>query len=170
LNGVARLRIQATVAVIPALTSSDFSALSERSIHDDAPDALDSCISSNPLLMPGSGIVCVIIGSISILPSMRITETSPVAVRSGRRRARHVDEVRDQLAADLFRVDEVRHAEALAPLLLGIVGLDADDNVRACEPQSLDNIEPDTPDNYRPALPNSTIIRRRRAPTTCSPA
>src|SRR5215813_12677984 len=31
---------------------------------------LPSCISSNPLLMSGSGMVCVIIGSISILPSM----------------------------------------------------------------------------------------------------
>jgi hypothetical protein len=74
------------------------------------------------------------------------------AVRSGRRRARHVYEVRDQLAADLFRVDEVRHAEALAPLLLGIVGVDADDNVRAGEPQSLDNIEPDTPEPEHNAL------------------
>src|SRR5262249_45509656 len=35
-----RSRVQVTVAVIPALTSSDFSARSERSIHDDAPDAL----------------------------------------------------------------------------------------------------------------------------------
>src|SRR5262249_8502023 len=31
---------------------------------------LPSCISSNPLLMSGSGMVCVIIGSISILTSM----------------------------------------------------------------------------------------------------
>src|SRR5262245_52045730 len=31
---------------------------------------LPSCISSNRLLMSGSGMVCVIIGSISILPSM----------------------------------------------------------------------------------------------------
>src|SRR5262245_56251062 len=123
------------------------SALSERSIHDDAPDALASCISSNPLLMSGSGIVCVIIGSISI-PHYRDVAS---AVRSGRRRARHVDEVRDQLAADLFRVDEVRHAEALAPSLLGIVGV-GDDNVRAGEPQSLDNIEPDTPEPEHNAL------------------
>jgi hypothetical protein len=46
----------------------------------------------------------------------------------------------------------VRHAEALAPLLLGIVGVDADDNVRAGEPQSLDNIEPDTSEHEHNAL------------------
>src|SRR6266849_5225151 len=33
----------------------------------------------------------------------------------------HVDEVRDQIAANLFRIDEVRHAEALAPFLPGAV-------------------------------------------------
>src|SRR5262244_3635239 len=31
-----------------------------------------------------------------------------------------------QIAANLFRIDEVRHAEALAPLLLGVVDVDAD--------------------------------------------
>src|SRR6266403_2089508 len=29
----------------------------------------------------------------------------------------HVDEVRDQIAADLFRIDEMRYAKAFAPLL-----------------------------------------------------
>src|SRR5262249_49214363 len=43
----------------------------------------------------------------------------------------HVDEVRDQIAANLLRIDEVRHAEALAPLLLGVVDVDTDDHVRA---------------------------------------
>src|SRR5262245_53400703 len=56
---------------------------------------------------------------------------------------RHVDEMRHQIAADLLRIDEVGHAEALAPLLLGVVDIDADDHVRAGEPQSLDDIETD---------------------------
>ena len=55
----------------------------------------------------------------------------------------HVDEVRDQIAADLFRIDEMRHPEALAPLLLGVVDVDADDHVGAGKPQSLDDIEAD---------------------------
>src|SRR5262249_60424304 len=64
----------------------------------------------------------------------------------------HVDEVRDQIAADLFRIDEVGHAEALAPLLLGVVEVDADDHVRAGEPQPLDDIEADAADPEHDAL------------------
>src|SRR5262252_6386186 len=64
----------------------------------------------------------------------------------------HVDEVRDQIAADLFRIDEVRHAEALAPLLLGVVDVDADDHVRAGEPQPLDDIEADAAETEHDAL------------------
>jgi hypothetical protein len=41
----------------------------------------------------------------------------------------HIDEVRDQIAANLFRIDEVRHAEALAPLLLGVVDVGAGEAV-----------------------------------------
>jgi hypothetical protein len=37
----------------------------------------------------------------------------------------------------------VRHAEALAPLLLAVVDVDADDHVGAREPQSLDDVEAD---------------------------
>src|SRR5262249_52042441 len=65
---------------------------------------------------------------------------------------RHVDEVRNQIAADLLRIDEVGHAEALAPLLLGVVDIDADDHVRAGEPQSLDDIEADAAEPEHDAL------------------
>jgi hypothetical protein len=46
---------------------------------------LPSCISSNPLLISASGMRCVIIGSISILPSMyqsTILGTSVAAARA----------------------------------------------------------------------------------------
>jgi hypothetical protein len=36
----------------------------------------------------------------------------------------------------------MRHAEALAPLFLVVVEIDTDDHVRAHEPQTLDDIEP----------------------------
>src|SRR5262249_53211677 len=65
---------------------------------------------------------------------------------------RHVDEVRDQIASNLFRIDEMRHAEALAPLLLGVVDVDADDHVRAGEPQPLDDIEADAAEPEYDAL------------------
>jgi hypothetical protein len=48
-----------------------------------------------------------------------------------------------QIAADLFRIDEMRHAETLAPLLLGVVEVDADDHVGAGKPQPLDDVEAD---------------------------
>src|SRR5262249_9982750 len=179
---------------------------------------LPSCISSNPLLMSGSGMVCVIIGSISILPSMyqsTIFGTSvrprapPKAVpfqtppghqlewarcdfRAGRRDTDddglapaamagfeclthdgdvagavegivgaadlvgaalgHVDEHGHQYAATLFRIDEVGHAEALAPLPLGVVDVDADDHVGAGEPQPLDDVEADAAEPKHDAL------------------
>ena len=46
----------------------------------------------------------------------------------------HVDEVCDQVAADLIGVDEVSHAEALAPFLLAVVDVDTDDRVGAGKP------------------------------------
>ena len=55
----------------------------------------------------------------------------------------HVDEVRDEIAADLLRIDEMRHAEAFAPFLFAIVDVDADDHVGAGKPQPLDHVEPD---------------------------
>src|SRR5262252_8659983 len=64
----------------------------------------------------------------------------------------HVDEVRDQIATNLFRIDEVGHAEALAPLLLGVVEVDADDHVGAGEPQPLDDVEADAAEPEHDAL------------------
>src|SRR6516162_2160924 len=55
----------------------------------------------------------------------------------------HVDEMRDQVAPDLLRIDEMRHAEPLAPLLLGVVDVDPDDHVRPGEAQPLDDVETD---------------------------
>jgi hypothetical protein len=51
--------------------------------------------------------------------------------------------IRHEIAADLVGIDEMRHAEALAPLLLGIVGVDPDDHLGTHEPQSLDHVEAD---------------------------
>ncbi len=51
--------------------------------------------------------------------------------------------MRDQIAADLLRIDEMRHAEALAPFLLAVVEVDADDHIGARQPQPLDDIEAD---------------------------
>src|SRR5262249_49924507 len=55
----------------------------------------------------------------------------------------HIDEVRDQIVANLLRIDEVRHAEALAPFLLVVVDVDPDDHVGAGKPQPLNDIEAD---------------------------
>src|SRR5438045_3719153 len=41
------------------------------------------------------------------------------------------DQMRDDVAFDLLGVDEMRHAEAAAPFVLGIVDIDADDLVGA---------------------------------------
>src|SRR5690606_22437601 len=54
-----------------------------------------------------------------------------------------VDEVGNEVALHLLRIDEMRHAEALAPFLPGVVDVDADDHVGAGEPQPLDDVEPD---------------------------
>src|SRR5262249_2310720 len=64
----------------------------------------------------------------------------------------HVDEVRDQIAANLFRIDEVRHAEALAPLLLAVVDVDADDHAGAGKPQPLADVEADAAEPEHDAL------------------
>src|SRR5271155_1610802 len=55
-----------------------------------------------------------------------------------------IDEVRNEIAANVFRIDEMRHAEALAPRLLVRIEIDADDHVGADEAEPLDHIEPDT--------------------------
>src|SRR5208337_2566092 len=55
----------------------------------------------------------------------------------------HVDEIGDEIPAGLLRIDEMRHAESLAPGLLAVVDVDADDHVGAGEPQALDDVEAD---------------------------
>ena len=44
----------------------------------------------------------------------------------------------------ISRIDEMGHAEALAPLLLPIIQIDTDNHVRADHPQTLNNIQTDT--------------------------
>ena len=51
--------------------------------------------------------------------------------------------MRDEIALDLLGVHEVGHAEARRHLLLVGIEIDADDLVRAGEPQPLDHVEPD---------------------------
>src|ERR1700680_1175829 len=55
----------------------------------------------------------------------------------------HVYKVGDEIAADVARIDEMRHAEALAPGLLVRIEINADDHIGADQPQALDDIEPD---------------------------
>ena len=55
----------------------------------------------------------------------------------------------------------MRHAEALAPGLLGRVEVDADDHVGAGEPQALDHVEADA------AEPEHDRRRRRPRPSPC---
>src|ERR1700689_2703395 len=52
------------------------------------------------------------------------------------------DQMLDDIAVDLLGIDEMGHAEAAAPFLLGIVEIDADDLVGAHHPRALDHIEP----------------------------
>src|SRR5262249_16657378 len=54
---------------------------------------------------------------------------------------RHIDDVGDEIATDLRRIDEVRHAEALTPRLLRRIDIDADDHVGTGESEPLDDIE-----------------------------
>src|SRR5690606_21014628 len=75
-----------------------------------------------------------------------------------------IDQVRHQIAANLLRVDEVRHAEALAPLLLGVIEIDADDHVSARKTQTLDHVEADAAEaknNRRGAHFNARRVEHR---------
>src|SRR5882724_12222716 len=47
------------------------------------------------------------------------------------------------VAADLFRIDEMGHAEAAAPFLLAVIDVDADDLVGAHHLGALDDVKPD---------------------------
>src|SRR6202049_4895080 len=53
------------------------------------------------------------------------------------------DQMLDDIAIDLLGIDEMGHAEAAAPFLLGIVEVDADDLVGAHHPRALDDVEAD---------------------------
>ncbi|MBA7651456.1 hypothetical protein ES703_59275 [subsurface metagenome] len=82
-------------------------------------------------------------------------------------RFRHVDEVRDEVLADVFRVDEVGHAESLAPRLALGVDIDADDHVGAGEPEPLDHVEADAAepehDRFRALLDLGRVDHRADA-------
>ena len=54
-----------------------------------------------------------------------------------------VDKMPDKVITMVGRVDEMGHAETLAPFLLVIVQIDADDHVRADHPQALNDIQAD---------------------------
>src|SRR6185312_5927621 len=66
------------------------------------------------------------------------------------------DEMLDDIAADLGRIDEGRHAEFSAPFFLRIVDVDADNLVGADHPGTLDDVEPD------PAEPEYNDVGARR--------
>src|SRR6185437_629954 len=53
------------------------------------------------------------------------------------------DQVLDDVPLHFLRVDEMGHAEAAAPFVLGVVDVDADDLVGANHPRALDHVEPD---------------------------
>src|SRR5690606_11817106 len=54
-----------------------------------------------------------------------------------------IHEIGHEIAFDLARIDEMRHAEFLAAGFLVIVEIDADDHVGPDEPQALDDVQPD---------------------------
>ena len=59
----------------------------------------------------------------------------------------------------------MRHAETLAPFLLAIVDVDADDHVGAGKPQALDHVEPDAAEaEYDRLAPGSTFAVLSTAP------
>src|SRR5580698_9171438 len=53
------------------------------------------------------------------------------------------DQMLDNIAIHLLRIDKMGHSETAAPLFLGIVDIDADDFVGADHPRALDHIESD---------------------------
>src|SRR5262249_22045626 len=67
----------------------------------------------------------------------------------------HVDQVRDEVAAHLLRIDEMGHAEALAPFLLAVVDVDPADHLGPANPTALDPVEAD------PAEPEHHTLRAR---------
>ena len=79
----------------------------------------------------------------------------------------HVDEMRHEVAADLLRIDEVRHAEALAPGLLVRVEVDADDHVGAGKRAALDDVEADAAEAEHDGLRAGLDLGGVDAPRRC---
>ena len=51
----------------------------------------------------------------------------------------HVDEMGNEIAAEFCRIDEMRHAEALAPSFLLRINIDANDHLGADQAEALDD-------------------------------
>src|SRR5512143_3174393 len=56
---------------------------------------------------------------------------------------RQLDEIGHEIAGYFLRIDEVRHAEAPAPLFFVVVDVDAHDHLGPDQLQSLNHVEPD---------------------------
>src|SRR5882672_4914804 len=124
---------------------------------------------------------------LDLLPGARDADDhrhAPAAVAALQRLAHHVDvadaleavigaaageldQVRDEIATDLLRVDEVRHAEFLAERLALRVEVDADDPVRARHPRALDDVQADAAqaehDDVRAGLDLGSVDHRADA-------
>src|SRR5713101_6783695 len=57
-----------------------------------------------------------------------------------------VHQVRDQLSAGFFRIDEMRDAELLGERLARRIGIHADDHIGAGHARALNHVEPDAPE------------------------
>src|SRR5437868_15199857 len=69
----------------------------------------------------------------SVLPVQSKVKSAPPSVSPTRC---------DDIAVELLRIDEMRHAEAAAPFFLGVIDIDADDSVGAAQFRALAHIEP----------------------------
>src|SRR6516164_7074200 len=77
----------------------------------------------------------------------------------------HVDEMGDEIAADFRRIDEMRHAEALAPGFLFRIEIDANDHVGADEAKAWMTFNPMPPSpNTMHLAPGSTFAVLITAP------
>src|SRR5260370_42011365 len=74
------------------------------------------------------------------------------------------DQMRNDVAIELLRIDEMRHAEAAAPFLLAVIEIDADDLVGADHPRALNHVEPE------PAKPDHHNVPPRRALRAVAPS
>ena len=81
--------------------------------------------------------------------------------------AGELDEVGDEIAADLVRVDEVGHAEAAADGLARRVEVDADDLVGAGDARALHDVEADAAEPEDDDVRARLDLRREDAPRRC---